>query len=183
MAHIDLPAGLPGIIGLLTAYPHSRKPLNALANAVLVGDASLTRGERELIAAHTSAGNECNFCMNSHAAAARHLLRDPGNLVDQVLRDAQSSPISDKMRALLAISDKARKDGRLVTEQDIQRAKNAGADDRAIHDTVLITAMFCMFNRYVDGLGTPLPEDASMFDLVGSRIAQHGYGSQFNDDA
>ena len=49
MAHIELPAGLPGIIALLTAYPHSRKPLNALANAVPAGDASLTRGERELI--------------------------------------------------------------------------------------------------------------------------------------
>lgn len=182
MAHIDLPDGLPGIIGLLTAYPHSRKPLNALANAVLVGDASLTRGERELIAAYTSSGNECNFCMSSHAAAARHLLGDRGNVVDDVMRDATTAPISEKMRALLAIADKARRDGRLVTHQDIQRAKDAGADDRAIHDTVLITAMFCMFNRYVDGLGTPLPENSSMYDLVGSRIAQHGYGSQFSDE-
>jgi len=72
MAQVELRAGLPGIIGLLTAYPHSRKPLNALANAVLVDDASLTRAERELIATSTSSGNECNFCMNSHAAATRH---------------------------------------------------------------------------------------------------------------
>lgn len=182
MAHIELPAGLPGIIGLLTAYPHSRKPLNALANAVLVGDASLSRGERELIAAYTSFGNECNFCMNSHAAAARHLLLEQENVVDEVLRDLQGAPISARMRALLVIAGKARKDGRLVTEQDVKRAKDAGADDRAIHDTVLITAMFCMFNRYVDGLGTPLPEDTSMFDAIGARIAAHGYGSQFKDE-
>jgi uncharacterized peroxidase-related enzyme len=183
MAHIDLPAGVPGIIGLLTAYPHSRKPLNALANAVLVGDASLSRGERELIATYTSARNECNFCMNSHAAAARQLLLDRGDLVDQVMRDAQAAPISDKMRALLSISDKVRRDGRLVTRHDIERAEEAGADDRAIHDTVLITAMFCMFNRYVDGLGTALPDDRSMFDVIGARIAQHGYGSQFSDES
>ena len=183
MAHIDLPAGRPGIIGLLTAYPHSRQPLNALANAVLVGDASLTRGERELIATYTSSRNECNFCTNSHAAAARQLLRDTGNVVDEVMQDMQTAPIGDKMRALLAIADKTRRDGRLVTQEDIQRARDAGADDRAIHDTVLITAMFCMFNRYVDGLGTPLPEDASMYDAIGSRIALHGYGSQFNDEA
>jgi uncharacterized peroxidase-related enzyme len=182
MAHIDLPPGLPGIVGLLTAYPHSRKPLNALANAVLVGDASLTRGERELIATRTSSGNECNFCMNSHAAAARQLLPDGENVVKLVMQDVQTAPISEKMRALLAISDKARVDGRLVTPSDIQRAKDAGADDRAIHDTVLITAMFCMFNRYVDGLGTPLPEDTSIFDVVGSRIAARGYGSQFSDE-
>jgi uncharacterized peroxidase-related enzyme len=182
MAHIDLPVGLPGIIGLLTAYPHSRKPLNALANAVLVGDASLTRGERELIAAFTSSGNECKFCMNSHAAAARHLLPAGSTVVDEALRNAQTAPVTDKMRALLAIADKARRDGRLVTPDDVQRAKDAGADDRAIHDTVLITAMFCMFNRYVDGLGTPLPDDTSMYDVVGTRIAEHGYGSQFHDE-
>ena len=182
MAHVALPPGAPGIIGLLTAYPHSRKPLNALANAVLVGDASLSRGERELIAAFTSGGNECNFCMNSHAAAARHLLPDRQSVVDDALRDAQTAPVGEKMRALLAIAGKVRRDGRLVSQADVERARKAGADDRAIHDTVLITAMFCMFNRYVDGLGTPLPEDASMFDVIGSRIAQHGYGSQFRDD-
>jgi uncharacterized peroxidase-related enzyme len=182
MAHIEVPPGSPGIIGLLTAYPHSRKPLNALTNAVLVGDASLTRGERELIAAYTSARNECNFCRDSHAAAARHLLLDRPSVVDDVLRDAQAAPISEKMRALLAIADKVRKDGRLVSAVDVKRAKDAGADDRALHDTVLITAMFCMFNRYVDGLGTSLPEDPSVFDLVGARIAEHGYGSQFRDD-
>lgn len=183
MAHIALPPGLPGIIGLLTAYPHSRKPLNALANAVLVGDASLTRAEREMIAAYTSRGNECNFCRDSHAAAARHLLAENAGLMDAVMRDAESAGVSEKMRALLAISDKTRRDGRLVTGQDIQRAKDAGADDRAIHDTVLITAMFCMFNRYVDGLGTPMPDDTAVFDLVGARIAEHGYGSQFKDEA
>jgi uncharacterized peroxidase-related enzyme len=181
MAHIDLPPGLPGIIGLLTAYPHSRKPLNALANAVLAGDASLTRGERELIAAYTSARNECNFCMNSHAAAARHLFHDQGDLVDRALLDLESAPVGDKMRALLSIADKVRRDGRSVTDRDVARARDAGADDRALHDTVLIAAMFCMFNRYVDGLGTPLPEDRSTFDAIGSRIALHGYGSQFPD--
>lgn len=183
MAHIEVPPGSPGIIGLLIAYPHSRKPLNALCNVVLVGDASLSRGERELIAAYTSARNECNFCRDSHAAAARHLLLDRPGVVDAALRDAQAAPVGDKMRALLAIADKVRRDGRLVTRDDVERAKDAGADDRAVHDTVLIAAMFCMFNRYVDGLGTPLPDDAAMFDVVGSRIAEHGYGSQFEDDA
>jgi uncharacterized peroxidase-related enzyme len=182
MPHIDLPSGLPGIIGLLTVYPHSRKPLNDLANAVLAGDSSLTRGERELIATYTSAGNECNFCMTSHAAAARHLLPGQENVVDEVMRDLDTADVSDKMRALLNIAGKARKDGRLVTSVDIQRAHDAGADDRAIHDTVLITGMFCMFNRYVDGLGTSLPDDLNLFDVVGKRIAEHGYGSQFKDE-
>jgi alkylhydroperoxidase family enzyme len=121
--------------------------------------------------------------MSSHASAARHLLQNRSGVVDAVMLDAQSAPVSEKMRALLAIADKVRRDGRLVNAADVKRAKDAGADDRALHDTVLITAMFCMFNRYVDGLGTSLPDDTSVFDVVGARIAEHGYGSQFKDDA
>jgi hypothetical protein len=72
-----------------------------------------------------------------------------------------------------------RRDGRTVTEADVSRARAAGADDRAIHDTVLIAAMFCMFNRYVDGLGTWAPRDPEAYAAVGARIATKGYGSRF----
>jgi hypothetical protein len=72
-----------------------------------------------------------------------------------------------------------RRDGRLVTTDDVLRARRAGADDRAIHDTVLITAMFCMFNRYVDGLATWTPQDPSVYEEIGARIAALGYGSRF----
>lgn len=150
MAHITLPEGLPGIIGPLTAYPATRKPLNDLANALLVDESSLTKGERELIAAFVSSQNECRFCTKSHASAARHLLGEQSPLVDAVLQNIETAPLNEKMRALLDIAEKVRRDGRLVTSEDIQRARDAGADDQAIHDTVLITGLFGLFNRYVD---------------------------------
>jgi hypothetical protein len=113
---------------------------------------------------------------------ARCLYGDQANVVDQVLAGS-SAPMDEKMRSLLVIADKVRRDGRLVTADDVQRARSAGADDKAIHDTVLITAMFCMFNRYVDGLATWTPKDPKVYNEIGSRIAAKGYGSRFREAA
>ncbi len=182
MPHVTLPDGEPGIIGLLAAYRASERPLNDLANAVMCGPSSLSAAERELIAAYVSSGNECGFCTNSHAAVARHLYGTRAAVVGQVLADPETADLDEKMRALLAIAAKVRRDGRLVAETDVARARAAGADDRAIHDTVLIAAMFCMFNRYVDGLGTVAPHDPAVYDEIGERIATKGYGSRFRTD-
>jgi uncharacterized peroxidase-related enzyme len=175
MAHISLPEGAPGIIGLMIAYPETQVHLSGLAEALLRGLSSLTSGERETIAAYVSAGNECRFCRESHAAAARAHLGEQKNIVDQVIADANGSPSTPKMKALLAIADKVRRDGRLVQSADIERARTEGADDKAIHDTVLIAAAFCMFNRYVEGLGTWAPEDPAAYVEPGTRLAEQGY--------
>jgi uncharacterized peroxidase-related enzyme len=162
MAHIPVPEGLPGIFGLITAYPEPAKHLAGLAQALLRGPSPLTAAEREMIAAFVSSQNECSFCLNSHAAAARCLLGGERQVADQVLSDYQTARVSEQLKALLAIADKVRQDGRLVTAEDVARARAAGADDQAIHDTVLIAAAFCMFNRYVDGLGTWAPDGQVM---------------------
>lgn len=175
MPHIKLPEGVPGISGPLAAYPDSAQHLLNLAQAMLRGPSSLTAAEREIIATRVSAGNECHFCMQSHAAAARHLLGDQCGIVDEVLSNPGTAAISPKLKALLQIADKVRRDGRSVTEDDVRIAREAGADDRAIHDTVLIAAMFCMYNRYVDGLGTWTPTDLSLYDQMGERLANQGY--------
>lgn len=175
MAHITLPEGAPGIIGPMIAYPETQVHLSGLAEALLRAPSSLSPGERETIAAFVSAGNECRFCRESHAAAARAHLGENKQLVDQVIAGVESSPSSPKMKALLAIADKVRRDGRLVNAADVERARAEGADDKAIHDTVLIAAAFCMFNRYVDGLGTWAPEDPAAYIDSGKRLAEQGY--------
>jgi uncharacterized peroxidase-related enzyme len=175
MAHISLPDGVPGIRGLMTAYPETQVHLSGLAEVLLRGPSSLTPGERETVAAYVSRGNECRYCCETHAAAARVHLGEQRGIVDQVLADAASAPVTPKMKALLAIADKVRRDGRLVQAADVERARAEGADDKAIHDTVLIAAAFCMFNRYVDGLGTWSPEDPADYVESGVRLAEHGY--------
>jgi uncharacterized peroxidase-related enzyme len=159
----------------MTAFPETEPHLNGLAEALLVGPSSLTRAERELIATHVSAGNECSFCTGCHAATARHLFGDAAGVVDDVLARGTDAPLSPKMRALLTIAGKVRRDGRLVTADDVAAARAAGADDKAIHDTVLIAAAFCMYNRYVDGLATLPYPDPTGYAAVGEKLATKGY--------
>ena len=165
--HINLP-DLPGIVGLLVRYPRTAGPLNGLADALLRGPSSLTPGERETIAAYVSSRNECAFCAETHGAVARHLLHQEG----RAEAHAQTDP---KMRALLCIAEKVRVDGRSVDPDDIGLAREHGADDKAIHDTVLIAAAFCMFNRYVDGLATLVPDHPEAYARHAKNLAEGGY--------
>jgi uncharacterized peroxidase-related enzyme len=175
MPHVKLPDGIPGIVGPMKAFPETASHLNGLAEALLRGPSSLTSAEREVIATFVSSVNQCRFCAGSHAATARHLLGPDAALVDAVTTDYRKAPISDKLRSLLLVASKVQKDGRGVTEEDIAAARRQGADDKAIHDTVLIAAAFCMFNRYVDGLATLTPEDPAAYDQIGRKLAREGY--------
>lgn len=174
MAHIKVEERVPGIRSLALFRPETGKPLYQLAQVLLRGESPLTGAERELIAAYVSYKNNCMFCMSSHAAAARCLYGDKKDIVDDVLRDMQRSGISEKMKALLHIAGKVQVLGKEVTTQDIQAAKDLGADDKTIHDTVLIAAAFCMFNRYVDGLASLTPTDPAVYEEMGKRMAK-GY--------
>jgi len=174
MAHIKVPEGVPGIRSLVLFRPETGKPLYELAQVLLRGESPLTQGERELIAAYVSSRNECGFCMNSHAAAARCLYGDEKDVVDATLKDVSKAPVSEKMKALLNIAGKVQILGKEVSPEDIGKARAQGANDREIHDTVLIAATFCMFNRYVDGLASWTPEDPAVYEEMGRRMAK-GY--------
>jgi uncharacterized peroxidase-related enzyme len=175
LPHIDLPEGVPGIRSAMMFRPETAAPLNQLAEVLLRGDNTLTRGERELIAAYVSNLNECAFCQTSHSTFAAKQLDGGKELVDRVKTDPDGAPISDKLRALLRIAAKVRADGRSVTPEDVEAARREGATDVEIHDTVLIAAAFCMYNRYVDGLATWTPTDPAIYDEMGDRIVSQGY--------
>jgi uncharacterized peroxidase-related enzyme len=175
MPHISLPEGFPGITGGFVFRPETAKPMRELAHVLLHGPSTLSPGERELIATYVSSRNDCYFCQTSHgAAAAAHMSKDWG-LVDQVKRDFASADISEKLKALLTIAGKVQLGGKNVTAEEVARARELGASDTEIHDTVLIAAAFCMFNRYVDGLATWQPEDHAMYARMGEHLAAEGY--------
>lgn len=174
MAHIKVAEGVPGIRSLVLFRPETGKPLYELAQILLRGPSPLSEAERELIAAYVSHRNDCMFCRNSHAAAAKCLYGEQEYLVDDVLQDMQLSSVTDKMKALLNIAGKVQILGNKVTPEDIEEARSLGADDREIHDTVLIAASFSMFNRYVDGLASFTPTDPTVYDEMGKRMAK-GY--------
>ena len=177
MAHIELNNELPGIRGLMAYRPETEGPLNALAEVLLRGENSLSRGERELIATYVSYLNDCFFCQNVHGALAGHYLDCNIRHIDQIKENFQQADLSPKMKALLAIAASVQKGGKYVTAEQIDQARSAGVTDTELHDTVLIAAAFCMFNRYVDGLGTWAPQDRQFYVDRAPQRALDGYQS------
>lgn len=175
MAHIKVPEGVPGIRSLVAFRPETGKPLYELAEVLLRSESPLSTAERELIAAYVSSLNQCQFCTLSHAAAARELYENDRQTVDETLKNVNEAPIGHKLKALLQIAGKVQQSGKAVTAEDISEARKQGASDRDIHDTVLIAATFCMFNRYVDGLSSWTPTDPQVYGEMGKRMAKHGY--------
>jgi len=174
MPYIPLEQHLPGITGLLEYNKESAAPIRELTQILLRGPSTLTEGERELIATIVSYKNECTFCCTAHTAAADALLGEKDTAA-KVKQNISTAPVSDKMKALLTIAAQVQKGGKNVTTELVEKAKDAGATDIEIHDTVLIAALFCLYNRYVDGLATALPADIGYYDTLAERLVTNGY--------
>ena len=177
MPHIALPENMPGITAGFAFRSETAKPMRELAHTLLhtSGHDGFSSGDRELIATFVSSRNTCYFCQTSHGAAATHLHQGDASLVEQVVRDYRSPPVPDKLKSLLATAEQVQIDGKRVTSELIAEARDHGATDLDIHDTVLIAAAFCMYNRYVDGLATWQPRGEALYREMGSMMAEHGY--------
>ena len=174
MPYIPLEEHLPGITGLLEYDKEAAEPIRELTQILLRGESTLTEGERELIATVVSTGNQCKFCTAAHTAAADILLGE-NETSQQVKTNIATAQVNDKMKALLTIASLVRESGKAVTKEAIEKAKAEGATDIEIHDTVLIAALFCLYNRYVDGLATFTPANPAFYKSLGERITTHGY--------
>ncbi|MET0637432.1 MAG: peroxidase-related enzyme [Chitinophagaceae bacterium] len=174
MPHIPLEEHLPGITGLLEYSQATAAPIRELTQILLRGPSTLTEPERELIATVVSHGNGCVFCSTAHTAAVE-ILSGESETVECVKTDISTAPVSEKMKTLLAIAALVRVSGKSVTAEVISEAKAAGATDLEIHDTVLIAALFSLYNRYVDGLATVTPTDPGYYAALAIRLKEHGY--------
>jgi uncharacterized peroxidase-related enzyme len=176
MPYIHLKNENPGILQAMTDYYETARPLSELAELLLRTDEGMTKGERELIAAYVSSLNRCFFCSNSHLnAALAHLklkprMIEPGK--DDPLEGITVRPV---IQVLLKIAGEVQRSGKIVVKEDVEAAFKEGATDRMIHDTVLIAAAFCMYNRYVDGLNTVTPKDEKLYAGIGQMLAAKGY--------
>jgi uncharacterized peroxidase-related enzyme len=177
MPYIDVDKNLPGIRSLFAFRAETAEPLSAQAVILLRDDVGLSRTDRELIGTYVSYLNDCFYCHHSHGEIAVCYLNGDRDLVNAVRQNYKEAPISDKLKSLLQIAGKVQKSGKSVLQEDIDNARQQGATDRDIHDTVLIAAAFCLFNRYVDGLASVAPQDLSTYPLRAKQIVEHGYGS------
>lgn len=175
MPHIDLRTDLFGITSLLDYRPQAAGPLCDLTHLLLRGPSTLTEAERELIATYVSYLNDCIFCSNAHGAAVCELSGGFEKTVRN-LKDILITPdLSEKMKALLLLAGSVQNGGTIVTKNNVESARMAGATDLEIHDTVLIAALFCLYNRYVDGLHTTTPSESAYYAALAKRITTRGY--------
>ncbi|WP_424535568.1 carboxymuconolactone decarboxylase family protein [Sphaerisporangium viridialbum] len=175
MPHISLNNDAPGIVGPMLYRPETAGPLNDLTDLLLRGPSTLSRGERELIAAYVSRLNDCDFCGSIHGAVAAEQLPGGMEQVTGACASPETADVSPKVRKLLVIAAQVRESGRAVTAEAVAAAREVGATDLEIHDTVLIAAAFCMFNRYVDGLATLAPPDPGAYQPMAKQIVAEGY--------
>jgi uncharacterized peroxidase-related enzyme len=172
----------PGITAAMALSPELGVHLRGLADALLVNDfpgATLRRAEREMIATVTSAGNDCFYCMDSHAAFASELLDRDGDtarkpLVDELLVGALDG-FDPKMRALLNVASVVRRNPLELGAADVEAATSAGATDGDVQLAVCIASAFSMYNRLVDGLRAMTPPSTEPYAEPARRIAEHGY--------
>jgi uncharacterized peroxidase-related enzyme len=174
MPYIPLNESLPGITGLLDYRKDTALPIRELTQILLRGESTLSEGERELIATVVSYGNDCVFCTAAHTAAADHLLLEK-ETAEKAKKDPSHAPVSHKMKSLLEIARAVQASGKNVTSAMVENARTAGATDREIHDTVLIAALFCLYNRYVDGLASVTPSDPAFYERLAVILSEKGY--------
>jgi uncharacterized peroxidase-related enzyme len=174
MPHIPLDPALPGITGLLNYRQDTALPIRQLTQILLRGQSTLTEGERELIATVVSQGNQCRFCTAAHTAAADALLGER-ETAEKVKNDPENAPVSEKMKHLLEIARRVQGDARSVSPELVADAKAAGATDLELHDTVLIASLFCLYNKYVDGLASVTPTEPAFYERLASILKSNGY--------
>lgn len=174
MPYIPLKENLPGITGLLDYRKDTALPIRQLTQILLRGESTLSEGERELIAAVVSNGNECAFCTAAHTAAADLLLGD-STIAEKAKHAPDEVTVSDKMKSLLSIARAVQKNGKLVTPAMVEEAKANGATDRELHDTVLIAALFSLYNRYVDGMASVTPTEPAFYNRLAVILKDKGY--------
>jgi uncharacterized peroxidase-related enzyme len=179
---------LPDVPGILTAIrltPGLGVHLRGLADELLVNDfagATISRGEREMLATAVSAANDCFYCMDSHGAFATAVLERSGDgglagLID-VIKTGSSEGLGEKMQALLHIARTVRREPRELTAAEVEAAKAAGASDADVQLAVLIAASFSMYNRIVEGFRAKTPPTPEAYRARAAEIAEHGYSDQ-----
>ena len=153
--------------------PDATDHLSRFTEAVMRGPSPLSAGMRELIAAYTSASNQCPFCRNSHAAVALELLENEA-LVNAVIENLEAAPLPEPEKALLRFVRKITLNSAQIGQPDIDELHRQGWNDEAIYDTITVSSLFNFYNRWVSSSGVhPLPDEVHR--ERGRLMAQHGY--------
>lgn len=134
---------------VLRAHAFDIDKLNAftaLYNDLMLGDSTLSKLEREMIAVVVSSINRCFYCLTAHGAAVRELSGDP-KLGEMMVMNYRVADLDPKQRAMLDFAALVTKESSAVEESDRQKLRDVGFSDRDIWDIINVAAFFNMTNR------------------------------------
>jgi uncharacterized peroxidase-related enzyme len=162
------------LLNVFQAYPDTARPLLDYHELVMRGPSPFSVAERELIAAYVSGVNACGYCHGVHTATAE-AFGVPAGLLAAALADLDTAEVDDRMKPVLRYVQKLTRTPSRMTEADAGAVRAAGWDERALHDAVLVCALFNFMNRIVDGLG--IRAENGYFATSAARLHQHGYAA------
>lgn len=160
------------LLQVFQSYPATARPLLEFHELIMRGPSPFTPGERELIAAYVSGVNACAYCHGVHTVTAEAFGLAPGVLT-AALADLDSAPVDAKLKPVLAYVGKLTRAPSTMVESDVDAVSAAGWDERALHDAVLVCALFNFMNRMVEGLG--IRADTAYAEVSGKRLRTGGY--------
>jgi uncharacterized peroxidase-related enzyme len=160
------------LLQVFQAYPRTARPLLDYHEMVMRDPSPFTVAERELMAAYVSGLNECSYCHGVHTATAE-AFGLPVGVLEAVVADVDTAPVDERIKPVLRFIGKLTRSPSRMTEADAEAVFSAGWDERALHDAVLVCALFNFMNRMVDGLG--VRADSSYFTVSANRLHQRGY--------
>ncbi|HEC07482.1 MAG TPA: peroxidase [Thiolapillus brandeum] len=147
----------PHLADVFRAFPETVRPLLEYHDLLLRGPSPLTVGERELIAAYVSGLNACDFCSGAHQIIAEAAGIDAA-VFQELLDDVDTAPVSEALKPVFHYVRTLTLSPARTTDTQTQAIRDAGWDDRAIHDAVAVCGLFNLMNRLVEGMGVKSSE-------------------------
>lgn len=97
-----------------------------------------------------------------HGAVALAGIQDQA-LVEAVLDDWRTAPVSDKLRATLGFLETLTLRPDEVSAEDVLKMRRAGVSDTGIEEAIVVCAVFNIADRVADAFGyePPTPEQAA----------------------
>jgi uncharacterized peroxidase-related enzyme len=149
-------------------------PLGAWTQPAMRGPSSWSVAERELMACMVAKWNACAFCVGAHGAVAAKEMQRP--VVDQVLSDFRTAPISGRLKSALAFLEVMTLRPKDLKAEHAKAALSADVSPEALIDAIAVGALFSIVTRYADALDFAMPTP-EQFERAANMLLKRGYAS------
>ncbi len=143
---------LSNIMKVHSLNPDAMRKHMDLYLTIMFGKMDISREEREIIAVVVSSTNNCDYCVNHHAAALNFYWKDEQKLKD-FIDDFKSIELTKKKQALVDYVFMLTKKPYEIKKTDVDNLRKNSFSDKDILNVNLIVSYFNFVNRIALGLG------------------------------